>query len=69
MTFVSLASVFTLILVHLFVTRLHIFEQDRWRSVGAGVALSYVFLDVLPHLSSKQSALQGYRWRCIAAHF
>ena len=58
MTFVSLASVVALILVHLFVTRLHILEQDRWRSVGAGVALSYVFLDVLPHLSSKQSALQ-----------
>lgn len=58
MIFVSLASVFALVLVHLFVTRLHFLEQDRWRSVGAGVALSYVFLDVLPHLASKQSALQ-----------
>ena len=45
-------------LVHVLVGRMHFLEQERWRSVGAGIAISYVFLDVLPHLSSKQYALQ-----------
>ena len=42
----------------LLVGRMHFLEQGRWRSVGAGIAMSYVFLDVLPHLSSEQYALQ-----------
>ena len=58
MTYLSLASVFLLMLVHLMVGRMHFLEHERWRSVGAGVAMSYVFLDILPHLSSKQYTLQ-----------
>jgi len=38
--------------------RMHFLERESWRSVGAGVAISYVFLDILPHLASKQIALQ-----------
>lgn len=57
MTYLSLASVSLLILVHLFVGRMHFLELERWRTVGAGIAMAYVFLDVLPHLSSKQYAL------------
>ena len=57
-TYLSLASVSLLMLVHVLVGRMHFLEQERWRSVGAGVAISYVFLNVLPHLSSKQYALQ-----------
>jgi len=57
-TYLSLASVSLLMLVHLLVGRMHFLEQERWRSVGAGIAISYVFLDVLPHLSSKQYVLQ-----------
>ena len=58
MIYLSLSSVFLLMLVHVMVGRIHFLEQERWRSVGAGVAISYVFLDVLPHLSSKQYVLQ-----------
>lgn len=57
MTYLSLISVALLVLVHLLVGRMHFLERDTWRSVGAGVAMSYVFLDILPHLSSKQYAL------------
>ena len=34
-------------------------DQECWRSIGAGFAISYVFLDILPHLSSKQEALRN----------
>ena len=57
MTPLSFASVALLVLVHLFVTRLHFLDRERWRSVAAGVAISYVFLDILPHLAAKQKVL------------
>jgi len=56
--YLSFASVSLLMLTHLLVGRMHLLEQEPCRSVGAGVAMSYVFLDILPHLSSKQDALQ-----------
>ena len=58
MTYLSVASVSLLIVVHVLVGRMHFLEQERWRSIGAGIAMSYVFLDILPHLSSKQYVLQ-----------
>jgi hypothetical protein len=57
-TYLSLAGMFVLMLVHLFVGRMHFLEQERWRSIVAGVAMSYVFLDILPHLSSQQYAIR-----------
>ena len=57
-TYLSLASVSLLMIVHILVGHLHFLEQERWRSVGAGIAMSYVFLDILPHLSSKQYLLE-----------
>jgi hypothetical protein len=33
-------------------------DQERWRSFGAGMAISYVFLDILPHLASQQYVLR-----------
>lgn len=59
MIYVSLASVSLLMVVHMLVGRMHFLEQERWRSLGAGVAMSYVFVDILPHLSSQQSVLQN----------
>ena len=58
MTYLSLVSLSLLILVQMLIGRMHFLEQESWRSVGAGVAISYVFLDILPHLASKQNALQ-----------
>jgi len=58
-TYLSLVSVLLLVFVHLWVGRMHFLQQDHWQSVGAGIAMSYVFLDVLPHLASKQAALKA----------
>lgn len=58
MGYLSFANVCILLLIPLLVGRMHFLDQERWRSVGAGFAISYVFLDILPHLSSKQEALQ-----------
>jgi len=57
-TYLSLVSLSLLLLVQMLIGRMHFLGRDSWRSVGAGVAISYVFLDILPHLASKQSALQ-----------
>jgi len=38
---------------------MHFLVRESWRSFGAGIAISYVFLDILPHLASKQYALQN----------
>jgi len=58
MTILSLAAVFLVMLVHLFAGRMHFLEREPWRSMAPGVAMSYVFLDILPHLSKKQQALE-----------
>ncbi len=59
MTILSLAGVALVMLVHLLATRMHFLEREPWRSLAPGVALSYVFLDILPHLSKKQQALES----------
>lgn len=48
-----------IVLVHLFVRRLRFLDrpQSVWPDFFAGVALGYVFVDILPHLASKQQAL------------
>jgi hypothetical protein len=48
-----------IVLVHLFVHRLRFLErpQSVWLDFFSGVALGYVFVDILPHLASKQEAL------------
>ena len=58
MFFLSLLAVSALMLVHLAVGRLKVVHRAGYRSFGAGVALSYVFLDVIPHLSSKQYTIR-----------
>ncbi len=60
MTPYSLIGVMLVVLVHLFVGRLRFLGGEGWRAASAGVAISYVFLDVLPHLASKQRLLLGY---------
>ena len=47
-----------LFFIHLSVGRLHFIHRADWRSIGAGVAISYVFLDILPHLSSTQYTIR-----------
>lgn len=59
MGYLSFANVCILLLIPLLVGRMHFLDQERWRSVGAGFAMSYVFLDILPHLASKQEKLQN----------
>lgn len=46
-------------LVHLFVQRLRLLDrpQSVWPDFFSGVGLGYVFVDLLPHLASKQQAL------------
>jgi hypothetical protein len=58
MTIVSLAAVLLVVLVHLSAGRMQFLERDPWKSMAAGVAISYVFLDILPHLSTMQRALE-----------
>ena len=59
MSYLSFISVCILLLTPLLVGRMHFLNQERWHSVGAGFAISYVFLDILPHLASKQEKLQS----------
>lgn len=58
MTYLSLAGVLLLVLLAVFVGRLGFAHERRWTTVGAGVAISYVFLDILPHLASLQDTLR-----------
>ena len=58
MIFLSLLAIAALTLVHLAVGRLDFVRREGYRSFGAGVALSYVFLDVIPHLSAKQYTIR-----------
>jgi len=58
MTMLSLAAVLLVMQVHLFAGRMHFLDREPWRSMAPGVAMSYVFLDILPHLSNKQQALE-----------
>jgi hypothetical protein len=59
-------------LVHIFVGKLRFLNDDRWPAIGAGVATSYVFLDILPHLASKQkmlgSAAEAGGWDYLQHH-
>lgn len=58
MTYLSFAGVLLLVFVAAFVGRLSFAHEARWTTIGAGVAISYVFLDILPHLASKQDTLR-----------
>lgn len=57
MTLPSLLGVALIALVHLFANRLRFMNDEGWHAISAGVALSYVFLDLLPHLAAKQQIL------------
>lgn len=53
----SLTGALLLMSIHLFVGHIKFFEREWARSFGAGIAISYVFLDVLPHLATYQSRI------------
>lgn len=55
----SLMGVMTLVLVHLFVHRFRFLsgESGPWICASAGVAIAYVFIDILPLLASQQAKL------------
>lgn len=66
---ISLLGVLILVLVHLFVHRFRVLQQEAgpWISLSAGVAIAYVFVDVLPLLAKQQSKLvsaetEGWLW-------
>jgi hypothetical protein len=46
-------------LVHLFIARIRVLDRDGaiWLDVLAGVALGYVFVDLMPHLAGMQEKL------------
>jgi len=48
-----------IVLVHLFVQRLRFLDRPEsvWLDFFSGIALGYVFVDILPHLASKQEVL------------
>lgn len=56
---ISLLGLLLLVLVHLFVHRIRVLQQEAgpWISLSAGVAIAYVFVDVLPLLAKQQSVL------------
>lgn len=59
-TFVAVA---VFVLVHLFVGQLRFLEgvpRSRWLSLAGGVAVAYVFLHILPELSSHQLTLETH---------
>jgi hypothetical protein len=55
----SFIGVTLIVLVHLFVQRLRFLDrpQSVWPDFFSGVGLGYVFVDLFPHLASKQEAL------------
>lgn len=55
----SLLGVLVLIAVHLLVPRMGFLRQEAgpWISASAGVAIAYVFVDVMPLLAKQQSTL------------
>jgi hypothetical protein len=51
-----------LALVHLFSGKLRLLEEiprSRWLSIGSGVSVAYVFVHILPELSTAQETIQG----------
>lgn len=51
-----------LALVHLFSGKLRFLEEihrSRWLSIGSGVSVAYVFVHILPELSTAQETIQG----------
>lgn len=58
---ISLLGVLVLVFVHLFVYRFRVLQQEAgpWISLSAGVAIAYVFVDVLPLLAKQQSTLMS----------
>ncbi|MBM6583594.1 hypothetical protein ILT44_25680 [Microvirga sp. BT689] len=46
------------VLIHLFIGKLHFLDvvpRSRWLSLAGGVAVSYIFLHILPELSAHQA--------------
>ncbi len=60
MTLLAGLGVALVALVHLFVGRLRFLRNEGWRAASSGVGVSYVFLDVLPHLAAKQRVLESH---------
>ena len=57
----SLLGILVLVAVHLFVPRMKILEREAgpWISASAGVAIAYVFVDVMPLLARQQSTMMA----------
>jgi len=57
MVYLTLLFAASFALVHLFISRLrflHVVPRSRWLSAAGGIAVAYVFLHILPELSSHQ---------------
>ena len=63
MIILTFLAVTVFVLVHLFVGQLRFLEgvpRSRWLSLAGGVAVAYVFLHILPELSSHQLTLETH---------
>ncbi|MBE9115462.1 hypothetical protein IQ249_06065 [Lusitaniella coriacea LEGE 07157] len=55
--------------LHVVVGKLHwldrILPKERWISLGAGVSIAYIFLDILPELGKAQVEIEHLKWSFI----
>lgn len=64
-TLLSFLAVLIFCLVHLFAEKIRQFSlefQGRLLSIGGGIAISYIFVDLLPKLSSYKAAQDSLVW-------
>lgn len=69
---VALFSVIVFAFVHMWAEKVRTFgilSQGRFLSIGGGVPVSYVFVDLLPKLSKSNDLVQRMRWVLIASLF
>ena len=61
MSFLYLLLPIGLVFLHLFAGKLrwlYIMPRYRWFSLGAGISIAYIFLDILPELNKAQSEIE-----------
>jgi hypothetical protein len=65
-TIKSLCAVIIFALVHLFANRARLLDtrfHRRLLSLGSGIAIAYIFIDILPKLSKHEPAINQMIWR------
>ena len=57
----SFVGLVLMVLVYLFIGKMHFLDRrdGLWLDFLAGIAVAYVFVDILPHLAGKQEKVDG----------